>query len=97
MPFDKCPQCGYTDVPKPQYAHHTMNYFVNTSSPKEVVVMNRVEDEFTAVRYKDTPKEKTVTWVRQEVYPKWVKEHTTSIPTTVTTTEVPKPNPFAPK
>lgn len=66
MPFTKCPQCGYNEVPEIKTHHAVMNHYV-TSDGKRQAVMNRDEKEFDATtgEGKDAV---TTKWIRKDIY-----------------------------
>lgn len=68
MPFTKCPQCGYSELPEIKSHHAVMNHYVNTET-KEVCVINRNEEKFVGkVGKGDSAKE--VQFIRQDIFEK---------------------------
>jgi len=68
MPFDKCPNCGYTDKPNPKHHHAVMNEYVN-SETKASAIFNHDEEKFETTSGEGDTK-KTVTWIRKDVFAK---------------------------
>ena len=66
--MNKCPQCGYVEVPEPNKAHTIMNHYF-TEDGKKNGFMNRTEEKFevTVGEGKDAV---VIKWVRKDVYDK---------------------------
>lgn len=75
MPFEKCPNCGHTDKPVVNTAFsHQASTYVRKDNPKELSVFGSEEPELTVTPTTGVDKDKSITWVRKDVYDKGVKE-----------------------
>lgn len=75
MSFEKCPNCGHTDKPVVNTAFsHQASTYVRKDNPKELSVFGSEEPELTVTPTTGVDKDKSITWVRKDVYEKGLKQ-----------------------
>lgn len=90
MPFEKCPNCGHTDKPVVNTAFsHQASTYVRKDNPKELSVFGSEEPELTVTPTTGVDKDKSITWVRKDVYEKGLREASKTIPTQSTKPSAP--------
>jgi hypothetical protein len=68
MPFTKCPQCGYNEVPEVKTHHATMNQYVNVET-KELAVMNHASEKLE-LNSGEGDNKKVTKWTLKSVWDK---------------------------
>jgi hypothetical protein len=71
MPFDKCPNCGYTDKPQGTPMRNVMSHYVNADKPEEQGILNHNAERHTTEFLPQGQTEKIKkNWVRKDIWDK---------------------------